>query len=244
MIGWLNDTHGFRQIVIELMDDEGLSYSDLITKTKKAYDKHKVGSTHLKPADFQEIMKAYWSKCVFWKWFTQNFGEPSAWYRARLAYARTFAVMSMVGSIVGYVWIHLFGPLGAQKKNSIKKNMFCKGNLFSPLLFFFCRLGDRHGENILFDSTNGDCCHVDLNCLFYKGLQFPQPERVPFRLTKQLVDALGLTGYDGIYRKSCEFTMHTIRKHQRALLAVLETLVHDPLCDWSKNLSSQQVRNN
>ena len=27
-------------------------------------------------------------------------------------------------------------------------------------------LGDRHGENILFDSTSGDCVHVDFNCLF------------------------------------------------------------------------------
>ena len=27
-------------------------------------------------------------------------------------------------------------------------------------------LGDRHGENILFDSTSGDCIHVDFNCLF------------------------------------------------------------------------------
>lgn len=27
-------------------------------------------------------------------------------------------------------------------------------------------LGDRHGENILFDSTNGDCIHVDFSCLF------------------------------------------------------------------------------
>lgn len=30
-------------------------------------------------------------------------------------------------------------------------------------------LGDRHGENILFDSTNGDVVHVDFNCLFNKG---------------------------------------------------------------------------
>ena len=29
-------------------------------------------------------------------------------------------------------------------------------------------LGDRHGENVLFDSTNGDCVHVDFNCLFNK----------------------------------------------------------------------------
>lgn len=30
------------------------------------------------------------------------------------------------------------------------------------------RLGDRHGENILFDSKTGDIVHVDLNCLFEK----------------------------------------------------------------------------
>lgn len=29
-------------------------------------------------------------------------------------------------------------------------------------------LGDRHGENILIDSTVGDCLHVDFNCLFNK----------------------------------------------------------------------------
>lgn len=28
------------------------------------------------------------------------------------------------------------------------------------------RLGDRHGENILLDTTNGDVVHVDFNCLF------------------------------------------------------------------------------
>ena len=39
-------------------------------------------------------------------------------------------------------------------------------------------LGDRHGENLLFDSTNGDILHVDFNCLFgkvsdYNSLMFP-----------------------------------------------------------------------
>ena len=29
-------------------------------------------------------------------------------------------------------------------------------------------LGDRHGENILLDSTNGDLVHVDFDCLFNK----------------------------------------------------------------------------
>lgn len=29
-------------------------------------------------------------------------------------------------------------------------------------------LGDRHGENILFDSFTGESVHVDFNCLFNK----------------------------------------------------------------------------
>lgn len=36
-------------------------------------------------------------------------------------------------------------------------------------------LGDRHGENILFDSTNGDCFHVDFNCLFNRVSQGESP---------------------------------------------------------------------
>ena len=34
---------------------------------------------------------------------------------------------------------------------------------------FVVGLGDRHGENILFDSGCGDAVHVDLSCLFNKG---------------------------------------------------------------------------
>lgn len=29
-------------------------------------------------------------------------------------------------------------------------------------------LGDRHGENVLFDASCGDTVHVDFNCLFNK----------------------------------------------------------------------------
>ena len=57
--------------------------------------------------------------------------------------------------------------------------------------------GDRHGENILFDSMNGDTLHVDWNCIFDKGKTFEVPEKVPFRLTQNIVDGLGVTGVEG-----------------------------------------------
>lgn len=62
-------------------------------------------------------------------------------------------------------------------------------------------LGDRHGENILFDELTGECMHVDLNCLFEKGKTFEIPERVPFRLTHNMVDAFGITGVDGKFQR-------------------------------------------
>ncbi|KAH8154219.1 uncharacterized protein LAJ45_01987 [Morchella importuna] len=95
-------------------------------------------------------------------------------------------------------------------------------------------LGDRHGENILFDETNGDTLHVDFNCLFDKGLGFEKPERVPFRLTHNMVDALGVTGYEGTFRRTCETTLRVLRNNEDTLMTVLETFLHDPAVDMVK----------
>lgn len=41
---------------------------------------------------------------------------------------------------------------------------------------FVLGLGDRHGENLLIDVTNGDAIHVDFNLLFNKGENLAVPE--------------------------------------------------------------------
>ena len=69
-------------------------------------------------------------------------------------------------------------------------------NLSTP----YTGLGDRHAENIMFDLTNGETVHVDFDCLFEKGESFDWPEKVPFRLTHNLVDAFGVTGVEGTFR--------------------------------------------
>ncbi|EXB24045.1 Serine/threonine-protein kinase ATR [Morus notabilis] len=102
-------------------------------------------------------------------------------------------------------------------------------------------LGDRHGENILFDSTTGDCVHVDFSCLFDKGLQLEKPELVPFRLTQNMIDGLGITGYEGIFLRVCEITLSVLRMHRETLMSVLETFIHDPLVEWTKSQRSSGV---
>ena len=97
-------------------------------------------------------------------------------------------------------------------------------------------LGDRHAENVMLDESNGDTVHVDLNCLFNKGDELKIPEVVPFRLTHNMVDAMGPTGVEGPFRVACEVgeTLHFLSlfdcNHQSLLL-------HTNDCNTSRFLS-------
>ena len=51
-------------------------------------------------------------------------------------------------------------------------------------------LGDRHLQNILLDTCTGQVIHIDLNMIFEAGTTLRIPERVPFRLTMNMVDGL------------------------------------------------------
>ncbi|KAL4785846.1 hypothetical protein BJX76DRAFT_366638 [Aspergillus varians] len=93
-------------------------------------------------------------------------------------------------------------------------------------------LGDRHGENILFEEGTGGVLHVDFNCLFDKGLTFDKPELVPFRLTQNMIDAFGAYGYNGPFRKTCELSLDLLRQNEDALMTILETFLHDPTTDF------------
>lgn len=67
------------------------------------------------------------------------------------------------------------------------RNSYVRTTAVMSIVGYILGLGDRHGENILFDSNSGDIVHVDFNCLFNKGEQFEVPEVVPFRLTHNMV---------------------------------------------------------
>ncbi|XP_030832739.1 serine/threonine-protein kinase ATR-like [Strongylocentrotus purpuratus] len=192
LIEWVSNTAGLRPILHKIYREKGLYTSGSELKAM-------IPSLS---APIDEKLNIFENKLmpryppVFGEWFQKTFTDPTSWYLSRLAYARTMAVMSMVGYILG--------------------------------------LGDRHGENILFDSTNGDCVHVDFNCLFNKGETFDWPERVPFRLTHNMVCAMGPMGYEGVFRRACEGTMKVMRDQRDPLMSVLKTFIYDPLVEWSK----------
>ena len=51
-------------------------------------------------------------------------------------------------------------------------------------------LGDRHGQNILIDSSTAELVHIDLGVAFDQGKTLRTPETVPFRLTRSAVVGL------------------------------------------------------
>lgn len=190
LIEWVPNTVAYRQILAKHYAalDKPLYTQDLRT----LLDEARAAPKNAAALFDTQILSRY--PPVFHAWFLETFPEPSAWFKARSAYARTAAVMSMVGFVLG--------------------------------------LGDRHGDNILFDAGSGDTVHVDLNCLFEKGTTFEIPERVPFRLTHNMVDALGVAGVEGAFRRTAEIALGILRDNKESLMSVLQAMVHDPLGEW------------
>lgn len=102
-------------------------------------------------------------------------------------------------------------------------------------------IGDRHLDNVMISETTGNVIHIDFDCIFEKGKTLKFPEIVPFRLTQNLIDGLGVLKYEGKFRKVAELTLSKMRENENLLMNLLESFVYEPLEDWSK-LSSNLSR--
>ncbi|CAN6483728.1 unnamed protein product [Victoria cruziana] len=103
----------------------------------------------------------------------------------------------------------------------------------SSMVGYIVGLGDRHSMNILIDQTTAEVVHIDLGVAFEQGLMLKTPERVPFRLTRDIIDGMGVTGVDGVFRRCCEETLSVMRTNKEALLTIIEVFIHDPLYKWA-----------
>lgn len=63
---------------------------------------------------------------------------------------------------------------------------------------------------------------IIIGVAFEQGKFLPTPETVPFRLTRDLVDGMGLTGVEGVFRRCCEKTMQVMRTSQESLMTIVE----------------------
>lgn len=155
--------------------------------------------------------------------------SPNAevWVRRRTNFARTVGVSSFVGHVIG--------------------------------------LGDRHGANILVDQLTWGVVHIDFGdvsplspagvCLLFQLFNVAQerdmqPEKVPFRLTRMMTNAMELPtsvgheipGTRGTIKPASTATMGVLRASKSSLLAMLEAFLYDPLLNWEVSLSLLLMR--
>jgi FKBP12-rapamycin complex-associated protein len=94
-------------------------------------------------------------------------------------------------------------------------------------------LGDRHCSNLMLDRQSGKIIHIDFgDCFEVAMLRDKFPEKIPFRLTRMLVNAMGVSGIEGNFRTTCQSVMRVLRENKESLMAVLEAFVYDPLISW------------
>ncbi|GAB5364458.1 hypothetical protein AAMO2058_000972200 [Amorphochlora amoebiformis] len=105
-----------------------------------------------------------------------------------------------------------------------RRTAYTRSVAVGSIVGYIVGLGDRHCENILIDKESAELIHIDLGVAFDQGRILKTPEIVPFRLTRDIVDAMGVTGVEGVFRRCCEETIRVLRNNKEMLLTVLEVI--------------------
>jgi len=53
--------------------------------------------------------------------------------------------------------------------------------------------------------------------------------QVPFRLSRDIIDGMGITGVEGVFRRCCEETLSVMRTNKEALLTIIEVQLQIPI---------------
>lgn len=98
-----------------------------------------------------------------------------AWLERRTNFTRTLALMSMTGnfSLLSHIDSHSLG--------------------------YILGLGDRHPNNIMIERHTGHVVHIDFGDCFEVAMKRGiSPEKIPFRLTRMLVNSMEVSGIEGV----------------------------------------------
>ncbi|EAY05942.1 PIKK family atypical protein kinase [Trichomonas vaginalis G3] len=114
-----------------------------------------------------------------------------------------------------------------------RRALFTESLASTSMAGFILGLGDRHPANIMLHDTTAKLVHIDFGDCFEVAMRREKfQERVPFRLTRSLVNALGVNGLDGEFTKACETMLTIMRENGVQIMALLEAFIYDPLLQW------------
>lgn len=121
-----------------------------------------------------------------------------------------------------------------------RRTTYTRSLATNSMVGYILGLGDRHPSNLLIDQVSGKVVHIDFGDCFEVAMTRDKfPEKIPFRLTRMLTNAMEVSGIHGSYKKSCETSMEVLRRNNDSLMAVLEAFVYDPLLAW--RLTAERV---
>ncbi|KAI8593944.1 armadillo-type protein [Geranomyces variabilis] len=131
----------------------------------------------------------------------------------------------------------LYKVLWLKSKNSEvwldRRTNYTRSLAVMSMVGYILGLGDRHPSNLMLDRFTGKVVHIDFGDCFEVAMHREKfPEKIPFRLTRMLINAMEVSGIEGNFRITCENVMGVLRDNKDSLMAVLEAFVYDPLINW------------
>lgn len=85
----------------------------------------------------------------------------------------------------------------------------------------------------MIEKSTGWIVHIDFgDCFESASLREKLPEKVPFRLTRVMVNAMEACGIEGTFRNISEKVMNIMRSNKEVVLALLEEFICDPIITW------------
>ncbi|CAH8679444.1 unnamed protein product [Schistosoma rodhaini] len=115
----------------------------------------------------------------------------------------------------------------------VSRMAYIRSIAVTSVVGYLVGLGDRHPHNLLLHKSTGEIIHIDLGVAFDQGRLLPTPEMVPFRLTRDLVHALGPLGLQTGFIPAAETVLRELRNGSDVILTLLQVLLFDPLYSWS-----------
>jgi hypothetical protein len=125
-----------------------------------------------------------------------------------------------------YMWLK--SPNAATWLQRIDR--FTRSTALVSMMGYIIGLGDRHPSNLMIQNETGNLIHIDFGESFDSAtVRHVNPEKVPFRLTRMIVNALEGGVTDGLCQMMCVRVMQLLRKHWVTLGTQFSIFLHEGL---------------
>ena len=131
-----------------------------------------------------------------------------------------------------FFWVR--SPNAAEWFN--RRERFTVSTSIMSIVGYLIGLGDRHPGNIMINHESGSLIHIDFGEIFESTCKrHLYPERVPFRLTRMISNALMGCSVDGYFTEICEKVMTVLRENDYMITAQLSLFLYDRIYEDSVN---------